>query len=73
MKKDIKFVWGEEQQKMFKRVKIVILETILLMYPSPNCPFEFYPDASSKYAMGSVLEQDGKIVSTLSWKFKVTG
>ncbi len=42
---------------------------ILLTYPNPNKPFDLYPDASQKYAMGVVLAQDGKIVSTFSRKF----
>ncbi len=41
----------------------------MLEYPNPNCPFDLYPDASSTYAMGAVLEQDGKIISTFSRKF----
>ncbi len=67
-RKDIKFIWGEEQQRAFDKVKAVILESIMLEYPNPNCPFDIYPDASSTYAMGAVLVQDKKIVSTFSRK-----
>ena len=68
-RKDVKFVWGEEQQKAFEKLKAVVSEAILLTYPNPNRPFDLYPDASQKYAMGAVLAQDGKIVSTFSRKF----
>ncbi len=65
MRKDVTFVWGEEQQKAFEKLKAaVVLEGILLTYPNPNKPFDLYPDTSQKYAMGAVLAQDGKIVST---------
>ncbi len=68
-KKDVKFVWGEEQQQAFDKLKAVVSEAILLTYPNPNCPFDIYPNASSTYAMGAVLAQDGKIISTFSHKF----
>jgi hypothetical protein len=68
-KKDVRFVWGEEQQRAFDKLKAVVLETILLTYPNPNRPFDIYPNASSTYAMGAVLAQGGKIISTFSRKF----
>ena len=68
-KKDVKFVWGEEQQQAFNKLKAVVSEAILLTYPNPNRPFDIYPDASSTYAMGVVLVQDGKNVSSFSRKF----
>ncbi len=40
------------------------MEAIMLKYPNPNHPFDMYPNASSTYVMGAVLEQDRKIVST---------
>jgi hypothetical protein len=40
----------------------------MLEYPNPNRPFDLFPDVSSTYAMGAVLEQDGKIISTFSCK-----
>jgi hypothetical protein len=64
----VKFIWGEEQQSAFEKVKAVISEEIMLKYPNPNRPFNIYPNASSNYTMGAVLEQDGKIVSTFSRK-----
>lgn len=69
MKKNIKFIWGEEQQQAFEELKGVVLEAILLPYPNPTKPFKIYRDASSTYMMGAVLVQDGHIISTFSRKF----
>jgi hypothetical protein len=52
-RKDVTFVWGEEQQNAFEKLKAVVSEAILLTYPNPNQPFNLYPDASQKYAMGT--------------------
>jgi hypothetical protein len=68
-RKDVKFVWREEQQKAFEKLKAVVSEAILLTFPNPNRPFDLYPNASQKFPMGAVLAQDGKIVSTFSRKF----
>ena len=68
-RKDAKFVWDIEQENAFNKVKAVISEAIMLEYPNPNCLFDIYPGVSSKYAMGAILEQDGKVFSTFSQKF----
>ena len=68
-RKNEKFAWGEEQQAAFDKVKAVVAESIMLTYPNPNRPFDIYPDASSTYAMGALLVQDGNVVSTFSRKF----
>ncbi len=60
---------GEEQTQAFNKVKAIVAESIMLTYPDPNCPFDLYPDASSTYAMGAILVQDGKVISTFSRKF----
>ena len=59
---------GGDQQLAFEKVKSVIAESIMLTYPNPNRPFDIYPDASSTYAMGALLIQDGNVVSTFSRK-----
>jgi hypothetical protein len=51
-----------------QKIKPKIAESIMLEYPNPNRPFDIYPDTSSKYAIGAMLMQDGKIVSTFSRK-----
>ncbi len=40
----------------------------MLMYLDPTKTFHVYSDASSKFAMGAVLVQDGKVISTFSRK-----
>jgi uncharacterized protein YhbP (UPF0306 family) len=52
----------------------------MLEYPNPNHPYDIYPDAGSKYAIGAMLMQDRKIVSTFlrklnkaQLKYTVTG
>ncbi len=78
--KNVKFSWGEEQTQAFNKVKAIVAESIMLTYPNPNRPFDLYPDASSTYAMGAILVQDGKVISTFSrifneaqLKYTVTG
>jgi hypothetical protein len=68
-KKGKPFVWGVEQQEAFDKIKKVISEAILLTYPDPLKWFHIYPDASSKHAMGAVLVQEGKTISTFLRKF----
>ncbi len=68
-KKDVTFIWDEEQKQAFQRVKAAIAESIMLEYPNPNKPFDLYPDASSTHAMRAILCQDDKAVSTFSRKF----
>jgi len=51
-----------------QKIKAKIAEAIMLQYPNATRPFDIYPDASSKYAIGAMLMQDGKIVSTFSRK-----
>ena len=69
-KKDIPFIWGEEQESAFTKIKAAISNAILCTYPDPNKRFIIYPDASQKYAMGAMLAQeiDGRehIISTFS-------
>ncbi len=69
-KKDVKFAWEEEQETAFKLIKEKVAEAIMLTYPAKT--FHVYPDASSKFAMGAVLVQDGKVISTFSRKFNDT-
>ena len=68
-RKGEKCIWGNDQQQVFEKVKAVILQAIMLTYPNPNHPLDIYQDASSTYAMGALLMQDGNVVSTFSCKF----
>jgi hypothetical protein len=67
-KKDVKFAW-EEQETAFKLIKEKVAEAIMLTYPDPAKTFHVYPDTSSKFAMGAVLVQNGKVILTFSRKF----
>ena len=60
---------GEKQKAAFKKIKAVVLQAILLTYPNHTRPFDVYPDAANKYAMGAMLLQDGNVVSTFLQKF----
>jgi hypothetical protein len=62
-------VWNVEQQEAFDKIKKVISEAILLTYPDLLKRFHIFPNASSKHAIGAVLVQEGKVISTLSRKF----
>ena len=68
-KKGELFMWNVEQQEAFDKIKKVISEAILLTYPDPLKRFHIFPNASSKHAMGAVLVQEGKTISTFLRKF----
>ena len=56
LKKDTPFVWGEQQQAAFAKLKAALTEAPLLMLPRPNAPYEMHTDASD-FAIGAVLYQ----------------
>ena len=56
MKKDVQFVWGEEQQKAFETIKKSISENSCLEFPEPDWPYELHTDASLE-GIGAVLFQ----------------
>ncbi len=60
---------GSQTARSFRQDQVVISEAILLTYPDPSKRFHIFPDASSKHAMGAVLVQEDKTVSTFSRKF----
>ena len=68
-KKDTRFEWTEKQQLAFDTIKAKVAESIMLTYPDPSKPFDVYPDANNDHAMGAMLLQDGKTISTFSRKF----
>ena len=53
-KKDVKWTWGEQQQKAFDKILAATANSIICAFPNPNLPFIIYPDASQKYAMGAM-------------------
>ena len=52
------FVWTEECQKGFQRLKDLLSQAPVLCYPSLTKDFELQTDASA-VGLGAVLEQDG--------------
>jgi hypothetical protein len=71
IKKDQKFVWGDEQQKAFDEIKEYMKEPPVLVPPQLNNSFKFYVVADTQ-TIGSALIQEfeGKerIVAYLSRK-----
>jgi hypothetical protein len=71
IKKDQKFVWGDEQQKTFNEIKEYMKEPPVLVPPQLNKPFKLYVAADAQ-TIGSALIQEfeGKerVVAYLSRK-----
>jgi hypothetical protein len=71
IKKDQKFVWGDEQQKAFNEIKEYMKEPQVLVPPQLNKPFKLYVVADAQ-TIGSALIQEfeGKerVVAYLSRK-----
>jgi ribonuclease HI len=71
IKKDQKFVWGDEQQKAFDEIKEYMKEPPVLVPPQLNKPFKLYVAADTQ-TIGSALIQEfeGKerVVAYLSQK-----
>jgi hypothetical protein len=71
IKKDQKFVWGDEQQKAFNEIKEYMKEPPVLVPPQLNKPFKLYVAADAQ-TIGSALIQEfeGKerVVAYLSQK-----
>jgi len=55
-KKDVKFEWGDRQEKAFQTLKDIIRKDIALALPVPGARFRLKTDASD-YAAGAVLHQ----------------
>jgi hypothetical protein len=71
LKKDQKFVWGDEQQKAFDKIKRYMKEPPVLVPPQLNKPFKLYVAADTQ-TIGSALiqefEEKEPIVAYLSRK-----
>ncbi len=57
LKKDIKFFWGPKEQETFEKLKKILTETPVLLFPNFDKPFNLCMDASLK-GLGAVLEQE---------------
>ena len=60
-KKNVKFKWGNRQQKAFDKLKEIIARDTTLLLPVPGARFRLEADTSD-YTVGAVLHQiiDGK-------------
>ena len=61
------FVWTDEMDKAFKKIKSLMAADILIAYPDHNKPFEIYTDTSD-LQMGGVIMQEGRPVAFFSKK-----
>jgi hypothetical protein len=59
LKKDQKFIWGDEQQKAFDEIKQYMKEPLVLVPPQLDKPFKLYVAADTQ-TIGSALIQDSK-------------
>jgi hypothetical protein len=57
IKKDQKFVWGDEQQQAFNEIKEYMKEPQVLVPPQSNKPFKLYVAADTQ-TIGSALIQE---------------
>src|SRR6266540_2652848 len=57
LKKDIKFFWGSKEQETFEKLKRILTEAPVLLFPNFDKPFRLCTDASLK-GLGAVLEQE---------------
>jgi hypothetical protein len=71
IKKDQKFVWGDEQQKAFNEIKQYMNEPPVLVPPQLNKPFKLYVAADTQTIGSAIIKEfEGKerIVAYLSRK-----
>ena len=52
--KKVPYMWRQEQQQAFERLKQVISSALVLVHPDFNRPFILYTDAS-KEGLGAIL------------------
>lgn len=63
----VKFIWMEEHQVAFEKIKRIVAREVLLAYPDFNLPFDIHTDAS-KLQLGAVISQNGKPIAFYSHK-----
>ncbi|KAD5317689.1 hypothetical protein E3N88_17635 [Mikania micrantha] len=69
-RKDVKFVWGDDQEKAFNEIKFKLTQAPILTLPDGPDDFVVYSDASY-LGLGSVLMQRGKVIAYASRQLKV--
>eukprot|EP00957_Ditylum_brightwellii_P208852 15359237-Ditylum_brightwellii.AAC.1 len=61
------FIWGEEQKATFQEIKWLVAESMMLVYPYLDKPFDLYPDACN-IQIGGFLVQEGFTLGCFSCK-----
>ncbi|EXX59955.1 gag-pol fusion protein [Rhizophagus irregularis DAOM 197198w] len=56
LKKNIPYIWANDQQEAFKKLKVCLTTPLILAYPVFEKPFILYTDAST-FALGAILAQ----------------
>ncbi|KAD4179563.1 hypothetical protein E3N88_28154 [Mikania micrantha] len=69
-KKDVKFVWSEDQEKAFNELKSKLTQAPVLTLPDGPDDFVVYSDASY-LGLGCVLMQRGRVIACASRQLKV--
>ena len=69
MKKVVRYQWTEECENAFQTLKERLTSALVLALPSREDGFEIYSDAS-KYGLGCVLMQRGKVIAYASRQLK---
>ncbi|KAE8693084.1 UDP-Glycosyltransferase superfamily protein isoform 1 [Hibiscus syriacus] len=68
-RKDVPFVWSENQQASFEKLKTVLTQAPVLIQPESGEKISVYSDACHS-GLGCVLMQDGKVVAYASRQLK---
>lgn len=58
--KGVPFIWKEETDEAFNKLKEQLTKAPILVLPEPNQPFTIYMDAS-RVGLGCVLMQNDKV------------
>ena len=66
-KKDIPFVWGDEQEKAFTKLKQLMADEPVRRIYDPKLPLELHTDAST-VGLGAILIQNGHPIGYYSRK-----
>ncbi|KAD2805188.1 hypothetical protein E3N88_38565 [Mikania micrantha] len=69
-RKDVKFVWGVDQEKAFNELKFKLTQAPVLTLPDGPDDFVVYSDASY-LGLGCLLMQRGKVIAYASRQLKV--